>query len=128
MLKIRMQRTGRINEPSYRIIVVEHTESPKTGNIVERVGTYNPMTKERHINTDRVRHWMSVGAQPSPTVHNMLVSIGVLNKKKINVLPKKSPPKKDEPVAVVPAPTEEKPEPIAEAETPAVEAKEEKTE
>jgi small subunit ribosomal protein S16 len=90
-----MQRTGRINSPSYRLIVVEHTESPKTGKIVERVGTYNPATKERKVNADRVRHWMSVGAKPSDTVHNMLVTIGILNKKKINVLPQKSPPKKE---------------------------------
>ncbi len=74
--------------PSYRIIVVEHTEGPKTGNIVEKVGTYNPRSKERAINADRVKYWMSVGAQPSDTVHNMLVSLGILNAKKINVLPK----------------------------------------
>jgi small subunit ribosomal protein S16 len=88
MLKIRMQRVGRINMPSYRIIVVEHTEGPKTGNIVEKVGTYNPRSKERAIDADRVKYWMSVGAQPSDTVHNMLVSLGILNAKKINVLPK----------------------------------------
>lgn len=121
MLKIRMQRTGRINSPSYRLIVVEHTEGPKTGKIVERVGTYNPATKERKIDTDRVRHWMSVGAQPSGTVHNMLVTIGVLNTKKINVLPKKSPPKKEgEAAEAAPA------APAAEA--PAAEAKEAKAE
>lgn len=83
-----MQRVGRINMPSYRIIVVEHTEGPKTGNIVEKVGTYNPRSKERVIDADRVKYWMSVGAQPSDTVHNMLVSLGILNAKKINVLPK----------------------------------------
>ena len=95
MLKIRMQRTGRINSPSYRIVVVEHTASPKAGKFVERVGTYNPKSKERMINADRVRYWMSVGAKPSATVHNMLVTLGILNEKKVNVLPKKSPPKKE---------------------------------
>ena len=88
MLKIRMQRVGRINMPSYRIIVVEHTEGPKTGNIVEKVGTYNPRSKERAINADRVKYWISVGAQPSDTVHNMLISLGIIAGKKINVLPK----------------------------------------
>ncbi len=117
MLKIRMQRTGRINSPSYRLIVVEHTESPKTGKIVERVGTYNPATKERKVNADRVRHWMSVGAQPSDTVHNMLVTIGILNKKKINVLPRKSPPKKEgEEAVAAAAPAAEAPAPEAKAE------------
>ena len=87
MLKIRMQRTGRINMPSYRIIVVEHTESPKTGNFVDKVGTYNPKSKERVLDTERIKHWLSVGAQPSATVHNMLVSLGIITGKKINVLP-----------------------------------------
>jgi small subunit ribosomal protein S16 len=88
MLKIRMQRTGRINSPSYRIVVVEHTSSPTAGKFVEKVGTYNPKSKERNLNIERVKYWMSVGAKPSDTVHNMLVSLGALNAKKINVLPK----------------------------------------
>ncbi len=87
MLKIRMQRTGRINSPSYRIVVVEHARSPKAGNIVEKVGTYNPKTKEKKLDADRIKYWISVGAQPSATIHNMLVSLGILNAKKINVLP-----------------------------------------
>jgi small subunit ribosomal protein S16 len=94
-----MQRTGRINMPSYRLIVVEHTEPAKTGKYVEKLGTYDPHTKVRKVDTDRVRYWISKGAQPSPTVHNMLVTIGVLNKKKINVLPKKTVAKAEEPAA-----------------------------
>ena len=96
MLKIRMQRTGRINMPSYRIIVTEHARSPKTGNIVEKVGTYNPKTKERILNAERIKYWLSVGAKASGTMHNMLISVGIIEGKKINVLPKKSPPKKEE--------------------------------
>jgi small subunit ribosomal protein S16 len=122
MLKIRMQRVGRINMPSYRIIVVEHTEGPKTGNIVEKVGTYNPRSKERAIDADRVKYWMSVGAQPSDTVHNMLVSLGILNAKKINVLPKFVEPEKpaEEPAAEAPAAAAEEAAPEAAAEeTPA---------
>jgi small subunit ribosomal protein S16 len=88
MLKIRMQRIGRINQPAYRIIVVEHTESPKTGNFIDTVGTYNPRTKDRKLDEGKIKHWMSVGAQPSATVHNMLISAGILKGKKINVLPK----------------------------------------
>ncbi|MDZ4227318.1 MAG: 30S ribosomal protein S16 [Patescibacteria group bacterium] len=111
MLKIRMQRTGRLNMPSYRIVVVEHTAGPKGGRFLEKVGAYNPKTKERTLNEERVKYWMSVGAKPSDTVHNMLVTLGIIDAKKINVLPKKSPPKKEE-VA------EEKP---AEVATPATE-------
>ncbi len=123
MLKIRMQRVGRINMPSYRIIVVEHTEGPKTGNIVEKVGTYNPRSKERVIDADRVKYWMSVGAQPSDTVHNMLISLGIMTGKKINVLPKFVAPEKpveETPVASAPAAKVAAPEEVA-AETPATE-------
>ena len=87
MLKIRMQRTGRINTPSYRIVVVEHTASPKAGKFVDKVGTYDPKSKQRVLDTERIKHWLSVGAQPSATVHNMLVSLGIIDAKKINVLP-----------------------------------------
>lgn len=87
MLKIRMQRTGRINQPSFRIVVVEHTAAPKAGKFVERVGTYNPRSKERALDQARIQHWLSVGAKPSDTVHNMLVSAGILSGKKINILP-----------------------------------------
>src|SRR3990167_3575434 len=90
MLKIRMQRSGRINQPSFRIVVTEHTSSPKAGKYVERVGFYNPASKERTLLEDRIKYWMSVGAKPSGTVHNMLVSVGLLNAKKIKVLPRKT--------------------------------------
>jgi small subunit ribosomal protein S16 len=88
MLKIRLQRQGRINVPAYRIIVTEHARSPKTGNFVEALGTYNPTTKKHTLDDERVKYWLSVGAQASPTMHNMLVRLGVVKGKKINVLPK----------------------------------------
>ena len=120
MLKIRMQRTGRINSPSYRVVVVEHTASPKAGKFVDKVGTYNPKSKERVLDAAKIKHWLSVGAQPSATVHNMLVSLGILNAKKINVLPAFKEPVKEEAapaeaVAEVPVAAEAPVEPVAEA-------------
>lgn len=118
MLKIRMQRVGRINLPSYRVIVTEHTASPKAGKYVDKVGTYNPRTKERVLNEERIKYWLSVGAKPSDTVHNMLVSLGIIKGKKINVLKKFVEPVKEE-VAEAPAAA-----PVAEAaveETPVAE-------
>ena len=91
---------GRINQPSFRIVVTEHTAGPQAGKYVERVGFYNPRSKERTLVEDRIKYWMSVGAKPSGTVHNMLVSAGVLNAKKINVLPKFV----EKPVGVAPTP------------------------
>jgi small subunit ribosomal protein S16 len=90
MLKIRLQRTGRINQPSYRIIVTEHARSPKTGNFVEALGTYDPATKKHTLDESRAKYWLSVGAQASGTMHNMFVRLGVVKGKKINVLPKKT--------------------------------------
>lgn len=126
MLKIRMQRTGRVNHPSYRIVVIEHTEGPKSSSFVEKVGTYNAKTKEQTLNGERIKYWLSVGAQASGTMHNMLIKAGVIEGKKINVLPRKSPPKKDEPAAEAAAPAapaaEAKAEEAPKEEAPAVEA------
>src|SRR4051812_17060776 len=95
MLKIRLQRTGRINQPAYRIIVTEHARAAKTGAFLEELGTYNPTSKKHTLNEERTKYWLSVGAKASGTMHNMLVRLGVVSGKKINVLPKKSPPKKE---------------------------------
>jgi len=105
MLKIRMQRTGRINSPSYRIVVIEHARSTKAGKFVEQVGTYDPKAKTRNIKADRVKYWLSVGAQPSATMHNMLVTLGIISGKKVNVLPKYVAPAApaEEPAAAAPA-------------------------
>lgn len=101
MLKIRLQRIGRTNDPSYRVVVTEHQNGPKAGKAVEQLGSYNPKTKERVLNADRIKYWLSVGAQASGTMHNMLISAGITSGKKVNVLPKKTVPKKDEPAAAV---------------------------
>lgn len=128
MLKIRMQRTGRTGMPTYRIVVAEHTASPKAGKFVEKVGSYNPKTKERSLDTERVKYWMSVGAQPSDTMHNMLVTMGVIKGGKINVLPKfvpKEVPAEEAAPAAAAAPAAEVPaaeEPAAAEEAPAAEA------
>ncbi len=77
------------------MVVVEHTESTKSGKIVERVGTYDPKSKVKNLNADRIKYWISVGAKATGTVHNMLVTAGIVKGKKVNVLPQKSPPKKE---------------------------------
>lgn len=124
MLKIRLQRTGRTNNPSYRVVVTEHTNGPKSGRATEILGSYNPKTKERVLNGERIKHWIKNGAQASGTMHNMLISAGILSGKKVNVLPKKTVPKKDEPAAEAAAPEAPAavPAPEVATETPAEEA------
>lgn len=114
MLKIRMQRTGRTNVATYRIVVIEHTRSTKAAAFVEQVGSYDTRGKKRVLNADRIKYWISKGAQPSATVHNMLVSEKILSGKKINVLPKFVEPEKPAEEAKAAAPAE-----AAAAEAPA---------
>ncbi len=91
MLKIRLQMTGRRNDRHFRIIVTEHTAGPKSGKYVEKLGFIDNNTKERKINAERVKYWLSVGAQPSDRVYNILVDEKILEGPKKNVLPKKTP-------------------------------------
>jgi len=86
MLRIRLKRIGRRNDPSFRVVVVDSKRGPKSGYFVEQLGFYNPNTKEKVFNGERILHWIGVGAQVSGTVHNMLVGAGVIDGKKKNVL------------------------------------------
>lgn len=95
MLTIRLQRRGRKNDPSFRVIVVDSKSGPKSGNYLEMVGSYDARLDRVELSSERIRHWMAHGAQVSDTVHNLLVSKGVIEGKKRNVLPRKSPPKKE---------------------------------
>ena len=88
MLVIRLQRTGRNKDPHFRVVVCEHTIGPKAGKYLEKLGSYSPKTKIRTLDTERITYWMSKGAKPSETMHNMLITAGVIKGKKINVLPK----------------------------------------
>jgi len=92
MLKIRLQRTGRKHEPTFRIVVTESQNSTKSGKALEVLGSYDPRKKNEVIHADRVKHWISMGAQPSGTMNNLLITHNVIDGKKVNVLPRKSPP------------------------------------
>lgn len=99
MLKIRLQRTGRRNDPSFRIVVIEHTASTKAGTNVALVGSHHPKTKKTIIDAEQVKKWLSHGAKASGTMHNLLISKGVIEGKKVNVLRKKTPIVKETPAA-----------------------------
>ncbi|MEY3989859.1 MAG: 30S ribosomal protein S16 [Roseiflexaceae bacterium] len=80
MVTIRLRRTGKKKQPSYRVVVAD-SRSPRDGKFIEIVGFYNPVRQpqELEIKADRVRHWMSVGAQPSDTVVRLLKRVNVLD-------------------------------------------------
>ncbi len=120
---IRFQRIGRTNDPAFRIVLLEKTRAAKAGGITELLGTYNPKSKALTLNEARVKEWIAKGAQPTDSIHNLLVAKGIIEGKKVNVLPKKTPQKKEgaeAAAAPVSAPaSEEAPVPETD-ETPAV--------
>jgi small subunit ribosomal protein S16 len=83
MLMIRLQRLGKSKHPSYRLIVSDKRRDPQAKH-VEILGHYSPATEPKVIEfkRDRIAYWLSVGAQPSPTVHNLLLGLGVVTGKK----------------------------------------------
>lgn len=91
MLKIRLQRIGRRNDPQFRAVVTESTRGPKSNDFIEILGSYNPKLGKIELKNDRMSYWLSKGAQPSGTMHNFLVDAKVIDGPKINVLPQKSP-------------------------------------
>jgi small subunit ribosomal protein S16 len=93
MLKIRLQRVGRKNHAEFRIVLTEHSRSAKSSNYLLRFGSYNPHTNIALFDSkEKINEWIKKGAQPSDTVHNLLVKNGVIEGKKRNVLPKKTAP------------------------------------
>jgi len=78
VVKIRLKRKGRKKKPLYRIVIIEDSNQ-RDGKTIEDVGTYNPHTEPASITVkeDRVKYWISVGAQPSNTVTRLLSTVGI---------------------------------------------------
>ena len=79
MVKIRLRRTGRKKQPTYRIVVAD-SRSPRDGKFIEVIGQYAPRQGELALNlkNDRVNYWLDNGAQPTDTVRSLLRKAGVL--------------------------------------------------
>jgi small subunit ribosomal protein S16 len=89
MLVIRFLRIGRRNQPSFKIVVTDKRNPPRGGRFVEEVGFWNPLTKEKVLKTERIKYWLSVGAQPSESVYNLLVEEKIVEGEKIKKHKKK---------------------------------------
>ncbi|MEI6567433.1 MAG: 30S ribosomal protein S16 [Verrucomicrobiota bacterium] len=72
-VRIRMKRVGAKNSPVFRIVVADG-RSPRDGKFIEEVGTYQPLKKGENVVMDleRVKYWVSKGAQPSDTVASFI--------------------------------------------------------
>ena len=121
MLTIRLTRVGKKKDGSFRVIVVESKRKVQPGNYLEMVGSYDPRIDTVSLKADRIKHWMSMGATVSDTVHNLLVSQKIIEGKKINVLPKKTVPKETSTIDTT-STTGTTEEPKAEEVAPATEA------
>ncbi len=82
MLAIKLQRIGKKHQPSYRLVVAER-RSKMISPPVEDLGSFDPFLKAVNFKKERVKYWLQVGARPTVTVHNLLVSQGVIEDKKI---------------------------------------------
>lgn len=81
MLTIRFSRVGRKNKAQFRIVLQERTAAPKGGH-VEVLGSYDPHSKKSVLKADKIKDWMSKGAQASDSVYNLLVREGIVEGKK----------------------------------------------
>ena len=82
MLTIRLSRRGKKKQIAYRLIISEKARDPY-GRSLEILGTYNPTTKVLDAKADRINHWISKGAQLSPTVNNLLIKEEIIKGKKV---------------------------------------------
>ena len=73
MVKIRLQREGKKRAPFYHIVVAD-SKSPRDGKIIEKIGSYDPMTNPSTIvlNKEKLEQWIKNGAQPTDTVKSLI--------------------------------------------------------
>lgn len=83
MLIIRLLRTGKKHQPFFKVVVCDKENPPRGGRLVETLGFRNPLTKEMKLNAERTKYWLSVGAQLSDTVRNLLISEKIVSEKKV---------------------------------------------
>ena len=93
MLAIKLERIGKKHQAAFRLIVDEKRHR-LGGKKAEDLGWYNPRSDKSELKKERIQYWLKVGAKPTDTVHNLLVTAGVLEGKKIAV--HKQPKKKEE--------------------------------
>ena len=87
MLVIRLSRTGKSAQPSYRVIVSEKSKDP-WGKYLEILGHYYPKKEAKLVDLkeERLKYWIGKGAQLSETVNNILINQGVINTKKVRMV------------------------------------------
>lgn len=108
MLMIRLQRVGRKNDPSFRVVITDSRRAAQTGRIIEIVGSHDARSNRTELKAERITHWLSVGAKTSNTVHNLLIKKGIITGKTIDVSSKKKGQGSENSVNLQQKPIEEK--------------------
>ena len=89
MLKIRLSRVGRKHEPVYRLVLTDSKNAAKSGRFLEVLGSYDSRNAEKAVfNDEKIKYWVSKGAQLSDTTHNLMIKRGLIKGEKRNILPK----------------------------------------
>ncbi len=83
MLIIRLLRFGKKHKPSFRLILIEKGRRP--GKYLENLGFYNSGEKKHKIEAEKIKNWISKGAQLTPTVHNILVEAKIIEGPKVKI-------------------------------------------
>ena len=100
MLNIRLQRVGRKNDPSFRLVLINSKHAARGGKAIDTLGSVDfrkkTITKSDSFKKDKIKEYLKNGAQVSDTVFNLFVDAGLMEGKKKNALPRKSPVKKEE--------------------------------
>ena len=93
-VRIRLSRGGSKKRPFYKVVAADQ-RAPRDGRFIERLGSYNPMLPQDHadrfvINEERVKYWLSNGAQPTERLEKMLANLGLVKAPALREQPKKS--------------------------------------
>lgn len=91
MLKMRLQRVGRKHETSFRLVLTDSKNSTKSGRFKEILGSFDPRKSTEAFDIPRIQHWLEQGIKPTGSVHNLFVTHKIIDAKKKNVLPRKTP-------------------------------------
>ena len=96
-VRIRLSRGGSKKRPFYRIVAADQ-RAPRDGRYIEKLGTYNPMVPKEHddrlnINEERVKYWLSQGAEPTDRLVKLLASLGLVEAPKFREQTKQPAPK-----------------------------------
>ena len=96
---IRLARAGAKKKPFYRIVVADR-RAPRNGDFIEKIGTFNPLIAKENaermvLNTERAKHWLSVGALPSDRVNSLFAAAGLTKATDVAGKPQKTRKKAD---------------------------------